>query len=230
MQPCEVLLPGQMEYRRAWEWQQQLAAQRAQRLIPDRLILLEHPHTFTLGSAAGQSNLLWSAAEYAAHSVAVVQADRGGDITYHGPGQIVGYPILQLPRSSETLRADVVGYIRALEEVIINTLADYQVVGIRIPGCTGVWIEAAPGPVKVCAIGVRVNTKAVTTHGFALNVNTDLNYFGGIIPCGIRDKGVTSLEHVTGVLIDLYDVQQRIIHHFGLRFGYHMIPAVELAP
>jgi lipoate-protein ligase B len=230
MLSCGVLLPGQIDYKRAWEWQQQMAAQRAQGHIPDRLILLEHPPTFTLGAAADQANLLWSAAECAARNVMVFQANRGGDITYHGPGQIVGYPILQLPRSSETLRADVVGYIRSLEQVIINTLADYQVIGMRIPGCTGVWVETVRGPEKICAIGVRVNVKAVTTHGFALNVNTNMDYFAGIIPCGIQDKGVTSLQQVSGASIPMHDVQQRIIHHFGLCFGYRMTPAVETAP
>ncbi len=221
---CQVIQPGRMAYQAAWDWQSQLAEQRGRGDIPDTLLLLEHPHTYTLGTSAHAENLLLSPDELRQRGIEVFQSDRGGDITYHGPGQLVGYPIIQLPRASETLRADVVGYVRRIEQVIIDTLADYHVTAYPIPGLTGVWVNTPAGEVKICAIGVRVNVKAVTKHGFALNLNTDLSYFDGIIPCGIRDKGVTSLAVLLGKPVDEAAARQRLIHHFGQRFDYAMLP------
>ncbi len=212
---CEVLQPGILPYQQAWDWQNTLAEQRGRGEIPDRLILLQHPHTYTLGTSAHEDNLLLSPAELEQRGITVFRVDRGGDITYHGPGQLVGYPILQLPRASDTLRMDVVGYVRNLEQVIMRTLMDYGVVGKPIPGLTGVWVDTPNGEAKVCAIGVRINVRAVTKHGFALNLNTDLNYFEGIIPCGIRDKGVTSLAQLLGTPIDEAAVTRQLIYHFG---------------
>ncbi len=219
---CEVLQPGRLPYQQAWDWQNSLAEQRGRDEIPDRLILLQHPHTYTLGTSAHEANLLLSPDELAGRGITVFRVDRGGDITYHGPGQLVGYPIIQLPRASDTLRMDVIGYVRNIEQGIIRTLADYSVVGKPITGLTGVWVDTPVGEAKVCAIGVRVNVRAVTKHGFALNLNTDLSYFGGIVPCGIRDKGVTSLAQVLGTPIDESEVTNRLIHHFGTAFGYEM--------
>jgi lipoyl(octanoyl) transferase len=215
---CEVLRPGRVAYQQAWDWQNALAEARGRGDIPDRLILLEHPHTYTLGTSAHDEHLLLTPDELAQRGIEIFRVDRGGDITYHGPGQIVGYPIMQLPRAGETLRADVIGYVRRLELVIIRLLADYGINGQPIPGLTGVWV----GDTKVCAIGVRINVRAVTKHGFALNVNTDLRYFDGIIPCGIRDKGVTSLAALLGAPVDMDEVTARLIAHFGAVFAREM--------
>ncbi|MCA0457289.1 MAG: lipoyl(octanoyl) transferase LipB [Chloroflexi bacterium] len=220
---CEVVQLGCVPYQEAWDWQNQLAEARGRGEISDRLILLQHPPTYTLGTSGHESNLLLTSAELEQRGITVLRVDRGGDITYHGPGQLVGYPILQLPRASDTLRADVIGYVRKIEQVIIHTLADYGVVGKPIAGLTGVWVETPNGEVKVCAIGVRINVRAVTKHGFALNLNTDLSYFDGIIPCGIRDKGVTSLAQLLGEPVDEYSAAQRLIHHFGQVFGCEMV-------
>lgn len=220
---CEVLQPGCLPYQQAWDLQNTLADVRGQGETPDRLVLLQHPHTYTLGTSAHEDNLLLSTDELAHRGITVFHVDRGGDITYHGPGQLVGYPIIQLPRASDTLRMDVIGYVRNIEQVIIRTLADYGIVGKPISGLTGVWVDTPVGEAKVCAIGVRVNVRAVTKHGFALNLNTDLSYFDGIIPCGIRDKGVTSLAQLLGTPVDEAVAAQRLINHFGSVFGYEML-------
>jgi lipoyl(octanoyl) transferase len=222
---CEVLQVGCVPYQQAWDWQNILAEQRGRGEIPDRLILLQHPHTYTLGSSAHDEHLLLSPDELVQRGITIFRVDRGGDITYHGPGQLVGYPIIQLPRAADTLRMDVIGYVRNIEQVIIRTLADYGIVGKPISGLTGVWVDTPNGEAKVCAIGVRVNVRAVTKHGFAFNLNTDLSYFEGIIPCGIRDKGVTSLAQLLGTPVDETVVTEHVIHHFGLVFGCEMLPA-----
>jgi lipoate-protein ligase B len=222
---CEVIQPGCIPYRQAWDWQNELADRRGRGEIPDRLILLQHPHTYTLGTSGHEDNLLLSPQELTARGIELFRVDRGGDITYHGPGQLVGYPIIQLPRASDTLRTDVIGYVRGLETVIIRTLADYDIVCKPIPKLTGVWVDTPQGEAKVCAIGVRINVRAVTKHGFALNLNTDLSYFDGIIPCGITDKSVTSLATLLGAPVDEAEAAQRLTRHFGDVFGYKMIEA-----
>lgn len=222
---CEVLQPGCIPYQQAWDRQNALADARGRGEITDRLLLLRHPPTYTLGTSGHDDNLLLSPAELSQRGIDVFHVDRGGDITYHGPGQLVGYPILQLPRASETLRADVIGYVRKLEQVIILTLADYGIVGKPIPGLTGVWVDTPAGEAKVCAIGVRINVRAVTKHGFALNLNTDLSYFEGIIPCGIRDKGVTSVSQLLGTPVDENQAADRLIAHFGTVFDFDMVVA-----
>jgi lipoyl(octanoyl) transferase len=222
---CEVIQPGIIPYQQAWDWQNELAEKRGRDEIPDRLVLLQHPHTYTLGTSGHDDNLLLSPDELAQREIELFRVDRGGDITYHGPGQLVGYPIIQLPRASDTLRADVIGYVRGLETVIIRTLADYGITGKPIPKLTGVWVDTPRGEAKVCAIGVRVNVRAVTKHGFALNLNTDLSYFDGIIPCGITDKGVTSLAALLGAPVDEAEAAGRVIQHFGDVFGYEMVTA-----
>lgn len=220
---CEVCRLGRLPYQQAWNQQNKLADMRGRGEIPDRLILIEHPHTYTLGTSGHDENLLMTPEELTQRGIEVFRVDRGGDITYHGPGQLVGYPIIQLPRVSGVLRADVVGYVRKLEQVIIRTLADYGVIGKTIPGLTGVWVDTPAGEAKICAIGVRINVRAVTKHGFALNLNTDLSYFDGIIPCGIHDKGVTSLAALCGAPVEEADVMHRVIHHFGEIFEYEMV-------
>lgn len=219
---CKVSRVGRVSYQRALDWQNQLAEARGKGEIPDQLLLLEHPHTITMGTSAHKENLLLTPQEVEHKGIELFRADRGGDITYHGPGQLVGYPILQLARVSQTIRADVIGYVRKLEIVIIRTLADYEVAGKPIAGLTGVWVDTPSGEAKICAIGVRVNVKAVTKHGFALNLNTDLSYFEDIIPCGIMDKGVTSLSKLLGQAVSEDEVSTRLIHHFGSIFGLKM--------
>lgn len=221
MTRCDVYHLGTVPYREAWELQNRLADRRGRDEIPDRLLLLSHPPTFTLGSSGDEANVVWTADERARRGVDVVRVDRGGDVTYHGPGQLVAYPIIRLPRS-DSLRADVIGYLRQLETIVIHTLADYGAAGRTIPGLTGVWVDTPRGEEKICAIGVKVTTRAVTKHGFALNLNTDLDYFGGIIPCGIRDKGVTSLAAVLGAPVDEAEVARRVIVHSGEVLGLEM--------
>ncbi len=222
MPRCEVWQLGLMPYQAAWDLQDQLVRERSQAETPDRLLLVQHPHVYTLGSSGHDENLLLSDEERERRGIDIFRIDRGGDVTYHGPGQIVGYPIIQLPRG-ENLRLDVRGYVRNLENVIIQTLADYGIVGKLIDNCTGVWVDTPDGEAKICAIGVKINVKAITKHGFALNVNTDMTYFEGIIPCGITDKGVTSMAALLGSPIDEVEVVQRIIDHFGAVFGYEMV-------
>jgi lipoyl(octanoyl) transferase len=221
---CEVWQPGRVPYQQAWDWQNELAAARGRGEAPDRLLLLEHPHTYTLGTSGHDENLLLSPDELAARGIEVFRVDRGGDITYHGPGQLVGYPIIQLERTGN-LHADVIGYVRGIEQVMIRVLADYGVTGKPIPGLTGVWADTPSGEAKVCAIGVKVTVRAVTKHGFALNLNTDLSYFDGIIPCGIQDKGVTSLAALLGAPVDEAEAARRVVHHFGAVFEREMVYA-----
>ncbi len=222
MRRCSVSRLGCVDYEAAWELQNQLVQERSQKKASDRLLLLEHPHTYTLGSAGHEAYILFSEAEREARGITVFQIDRGGDVTYHGPGQLVGYPILKLPRSDQRLKLDVRGYLRNLEAVIIHTLADFEITGHRIDGLTGVWVETPQGPEKVCAIGVKINVKAVTKHGFALNINTDMDYFSGIVPCGIHDKGVTSMAQLLGRSLNISEVTERVISHFGSVFNYEM--------
>ncbi len=163
--------------------------------IPGTLILVEHPHVYTLGKSGKESNLLLDYIQLKARDASFYRTDRGGDITYHGPGQIVGYPIFDL----EKLGTGIRDYVSTLEEAVIKSLGEYGLVGERLEGGTGVWLDpGVPGKArKICAIGVKAS-RFITMHGFAFNVNTDLSYFGYINPCGFTDKGVTSLEKETG--------------------------------
>jgi len=180
----------------------------------EQLLLLEHPHVFTLGRGADSSNILSDQDQLESNSVEVHETGRGGDVTYHGPGQLVGYPIINLKPD----RCDVHRYVRDIEEVLIRTIAEFGVTGTRIAGLTGVWV----GNEKIGAIGVRI-ARWITSHGFALNVNTDLSYFQMIVPCGITDKGVTSLSRLTGRSIDTRDVAQIAAVNFGKVFGREML-------
>jgi lipoyl(octanoyl) transferase len=223
---CEVMRLGRIPYADAWALQNEFVEARGRGEAPDRLLLLEHPHTYTLGSSGKDEHLLMPTEERERLGVDVLRVDRGGDITYHGPGQLVGYPIIQLERGDGRLRSDVIGYVRRLESVIIRTIADYGIVGKPISGLTGVWVETPRGDEKMAAIGVKINVKAVTKHGFALNINTDLSLFDGIIPCGIHDKGVTSLAALLGRRIDEAEVVERLVRHFGDVFGYEMVEKI----
>jgi lipoate-protein ligase B len=173
---------------------------------------------------------VWDEAERARRGVIVRRVDRGGDVTYHGPGQIVGYPIVQLPRPGEPgFRLGAVDHVRAIETMISGVIGEFGIIGTTIPGLTGVWVETPRGPEKICAIGVRVNVRAVTKHGFALNANTDLTYFTGIIPCGIHDKGVTSLAALLGAPVDEGAVTEAILRHFARVFAYDELIEVDPA-
>jgi lipoyl(octanoyl) transferase len=208
-----------MDYLVAWDLQRALVRQRSAGAVGDVLMLVEHPHTYTLGRATKDGHILISPEQLAEQGVAVIESDRGGDITYHGPGQIVGYPIMKLSQHG----GDVVRYLRMLEEAIIVALASYGVAGGRIAGLTGVWV----GQEKIAAIGVKLTAGGVTQHGFALNVATDLRFFRQIIPCGIADKGVTSLERVLGAAPPREEVERRVVAAFGEVFGIDMVHYAE---
>ena len=208
---CRVLRAGLVGYNDGWEWQRELVRQRSAGTIGDTLLLIEHPHTYTLGRATQDGHLLVSPEQLAAQGIALIESDRGGDITYHGPGQVVGYPILKLSQHG----GDLLRYLRMLEETLIRALASYDITAGRIAGLTGVWI----GDRKIAAIGVKLSASGVTQHGFALNVSTDLRYFQQIVPCGIADKGVTSLEQLLGTAPPREQVEQRVIAAFAEVFG-----------
>ena len=181
----------------------------------NHLILCEHPHTFTLGRSGDAENLLVDEIQLEKQGAKFYKIGRGGDITYHGPGQLVGYPILDL----DNFFTDIHKYLRFLEEVIITTCADYGIEAGRIDGLTGVWVDhiEQKAPRKICAMGVKAS-RWVTMHGFALNVNTDLSYFGNIVPCGINDKDVTSLAKELGQEVDMDDVKRNIIKNLEQQF------------
>jgi lipoyl(octanoyl) transferase len=209
---------GLVPYMEAWALQKQLAQQRAAEQIPDTLLLLEHPHTYTLGSSGHAEYILLSPDELASRQIEVHRVDRGGDVTYHGPGQLVGYPILKLPPQLDNLHADVIDYIRRLERSIIAVLATYGIAGWPYAGLTGVWVGDHATPAKICAIGVKLTTKRVTLHGFALNVNTDMEYFAGIVPCGIHDKAVTSMQQMLGSRLSMEEVKAAVISALTAEF------------
>jgi lipoyl(octanoyl) transferase len=226
---CQYIDLGQMAYGEAWALQKQLAGQRGADEIPDTLLRVEHPHTYTLGTAGDANNVLLSEKELAARGIELLRVDRGGDVTYHGPGQLVGYPILRLPPGGDGLHADVVAYVRRLEQVLIEALAEFGIRAGVYPGLTGVWIYGTDVPAKIAAIGVRVTTKRVTMHGFALNINTDLDYFKGIIPCGIADKAVTSMAVLLGHTVHPDEVTDALLNAFSQTFGYFLRPVAGLA-
>lgn len=211
---CEVSWMGLIGYSDAWDLQVDLVHQRAQGRISDQLLLLEHPHVFTLGRRGRTANVLSTDDEIAAAGAQLIHSDRGGDVTYHGPGQLVGYPILYLDESER----DVPRYVRRVEEVIIRTLADFDIQSGREPEFPGVWV----GDEKICAIGVKIS-EWVTLHGFALNVCTDLGYFGHIVPCGIAGKGVTSMERLLSPAPSMDDVSERLLVRFGEVFERTMV-------
>jgi len=208
----EVRRLGTIGYQAALDLQAQLVEQRKQGLIPDQLLLLEHPPVITLGvrTRNDRSHVLESEAALAARGVGLFETGRGGDVTYHGPGQLVGYPIVDLKPD----RCDVHRYVRDLEEVLIRAVDAFGVRAGRIEGLTGIWV----GDQKLAAIGVRIS-RWVTSHGFALNVNTDLSHFGLIVPCGITDKGVTSLERLLGHALPMDEVAETVARQFAALFS-----------
>ena len=207
MRCCCLRQLGRVDYTSALQLQQQLAAERKAGLVPDQLLLLEHPHVITLGRNGHMENLLAGDDVLARAGIGFYPADRGGDVTYHGPGQLVGYPILDL----RDWKRDVGAYVRAVEETIIATLAEYGIVAGRISKLTGVWVDGR----KIAAIGVHLS-RWVTSHGFALNVSTDLSYFQYIVPCGLT-MPVTSMEQL-GVQASRAEVTAVLGGHFGRGF------------
>jgi lipoyl(octanoyl) transferase len=213
---------GLIDYQKAWDYQEEIFAKTIQTKINNRLhednaektanflLLCQHPHVFTLGKSGKAENLLVNDEQLKQIKATYYKINRGGDITYHGPGQLVGYPILDL----DNFFTDIHKYLRLLEEAIIKTCADYNIVTGRYSGYTGVWLDAdQPTARKICAMGVRCS-RWVTMHGFAFNVNTNLDYFKHIVPCGIDDKAVTSLEQELGHKIDMEEVKKKFLVHF----------------
>ncbi|MFM9026768.1 MAG: lipoyl(octanoyl) transferase LipB [Bacteroidota bacterium] len=225
---------GAVEYADAWRIQEEMFNELVDRKLFNRsvpedqqreqihyLVFCEHPHVFTLGRTGDEKNLLLDSKQLVAREAAFFKNNRGGDITYHGPGQIVGYPILDL----DCFFTDIHLYMRTLEEAVIRTMNHYGLSGDRFPGYTGVWLEPAdPSRArKICAMGVRCS-RWVTMHGFAFNVNTDLSYFNHIIPCGINDKSVTSLQKELGYTPDIHEVKIILRSHLADLFGMELIP------
>ena len=208
--PVTVLDLGRIDYEAAWSLQIELAEARAADEVGDTLLLLEHPHTYTFGTRGKREHLLAPEEQLRAAGVVILDVDRGGDVTYHGPGQLVGYPIIRL----KDYGLGYVRYIRCLEEVLIGVAATYGLVAERQRGYTGVWIGGA----KLAAIGTKVDRNGITRHGFALNVSTDLRYFGQIVPCGIRGKGVCSLETVLGRPVAVAEAAERTAQAFEAVF------------
>lgn len=209
---------GFQSYRTVWDYQELLLKQNTLCKIEGNpaatrhhLLLVEHPPVYTLGKSGKIDHLLWTEEERKLLNIEFFHINRGGDITFHGPGQVVGYPILDL----EKMQTDLGWYLRSLEEVIIVTLADYGIPAGRSPGETGVWLDPGiPGKErKICALGIKCS-RWITMHGFAFNVNTDLRYFDGIVPCGISNKQVTSLQKELGTHVSMAEVKEQIKKHF----------------
>ena len=223
---------GLIDYQQAWDHQEELFSETVRRKVHNRkegeeilpttnyLLFCQHPHVYTLGKSGRSEHLLLNDEELVAKQARFYRINRGGDITYHGPGQIVGYPILDL----DHFFTDIHRYLRLLEEAVIRTLADYEIEAGRIDGLTGVWLDykEQKNPRKICAMGVKAS-RWVTMHGFALNVNTNLSYFDHIVPCGIADKAVTSLAQEVGSEQDMVQVESRLRHHLAELFEMKLI-------
>lgn len=222
---------GNIEYGEAWKIQEALMQEalsiKAERIsnpdspiaaknIQQQLLLVEHPHVYTLGKSGVQENLLINSEHMKDIDATFYKTNRGGDITYHGPGQMIAYPVLDL----EAFKTDLGWYMRSLEEAVIKTIAAFGLQGMRLEGSTGVWLDADRPALarKICAMGVRCS-RWITIHGLALNINTDLSYFGHIVPCGITDKGVTSMAKELNKIVDEAAVKQEFLKHFELIFG-----------
>lgn len=225
MQKVKLIDLGLKDYKETWEYQEELFQRTINIKIdnrrnnltaetPNYFVFVEHPHVYTLGKSGDISNLLLNEEQLTQKGATFYKINRGGDITYHGPGQIVGYPILDL----DNFFTDIHKYLRFLEEVVIKTLAEYGIKSERSEGETGVWLDVGtPFARKICALGVRTS-RWVTMHGFALNTNTNLGYFDNIIPCGIKGKAVTSMEAELGKKLDLEEVKTKILKHFSNLF------------
>ncbi len=245
---------GLIEYEQAWKLQEKYAAEIAEGKRDPTLLLLEHPHVYTFGRKGQAENLLWNESQLKEKGISIHWVDRGGDVTYHGPGQLVGYPLipltpLSLPPFSQKMgeekegggkipEADYVGYVRKLEKMLIIALARLGVVAGQRSGLTGVWVQAdvysrcprcrpedRNKPAKVAAIGVKVDVRGVSRHGFALNVNPDMSYWDGIVACGLAEYPVVSLADLLNESPEMSQVKQKIIFAFEEVFGFHIVPA-----
>lgn len=244
---CEVLDLGVVEYERAWRLQNEYALEIAGGERPPTLLLLEHSHVYTFGRRGKQENLLWGESQLKERGIDIHWVDRGGDVTYHGPGQLVGYPLLPLACPSlagtggeaglRIPQADYVGYVRKLEQTLIVALARLGLAAGQRSGLTGVWIQAdvhsrcasrrckpedRQKPAKIAAIGVKVDARGISRHGFALNVNPDMDYWEGIIACGLQDEPVVSLADLFVEPPSMKRVKREVITAFGETFGYEM--------
>ncbi len=222
MNPLLIVDLGLIPFTDAYALQQRIASARKAHAIDDVLLLCQHPHVITLGRNGKRENLLASENVLRQKGVEFHATNRGGDITYHGPGQIVGYPILDLSR----IKQDVHWYVRTLEEVMIRASANFGVTAYRIPGKTGIWVAATPAEEKLAAIGVHIS-RWVTTHGFAYNVSTDLRYFDLIVPCGINDRKATSLEKLLNRAVSLNEVNANLVRHFSELFSFEAKPCSQ---
>jgi len=220
MTSCLTIDLGLIGYAEAWSLQKRTVAARKAGAIEDVLLLCEHPHVITLGRNGKREHLLASETVLKQKGVEFCATDRGGDITYHGPGQIVGYPILNLG----AIRRDVVWYVRMLEEAMIRATAEFGLSAERVAGKTGIWVRSGEGEEKLAAIGVHIS-RWVTSHGFAYNVATDLRYFDLIVPCGIAGRRATSLEKLLGRRVASQEVAPRLVKYLGDVFGLEMKPA-----
>lgn len=224
---------GSKDYKETWDFQEEIfaktvalkianrnAALEVQQITDNYLIFVEHPHVYTLGKSGELSHLLLDENGLKEKNATFYKINRGGDITYHGPGQLVGYPIIDL----DNFFTDIHKYLRFLEEAIILTLAEYGIIAGRIEGLTGVWLDhvAQKNPRKICALGVK-SSRWVTMHGFAFNVNADINYFNNIVPCGIPDKAVTSLHLELGRPVDLSEVKEKVKRHILHLFEMELV-------
>ncbi len=242
----DVIDLGLIEYESAWKLQDQYAAEIAEGKRPPTLLLLEHPHVYTFGRRGKQENLLWGEAQLKEKGIAIHWVDRGGDVTYHGPGQLVGYPLLPLIPLSQRERgrgegesgaripqADYVGYIRKLEQTLITALARLGLAAGQRPGLTGVWVQAdvhsrcprckpedRKKAAKIAAIGVKVDARGVSRHGFALNVNPDMDYWDGIIACGLQDEPIVSLADLFSEPPSMAHVKEEVVKAFGEVFSH----------
>ena len=220
---------GLVDYKKAWDIQEKYFKQAIDRKIAIRngenlpppsnyLILCEHPNVYTIGKSGKEENLLLSSEEVKSKEASFYKINRGGDITYHGPGQLVVYPILDL----DQFFTDILKYMRFLEQAVINTLLKFGIQSSRIDGMTGVWIDSAlPSARKICAMGVK-SSRWVTMHGIGFNINTNLDFFSHIVPCGIDDKAVTSMQKELGIEVDMQEVENTIIEEFKSLFGFQI--------
>lgn len=207
-----VRYPGRVEYARALAMQAELVERRRRGEVPDTLLVLEHPHVITLGSSAHHEHVLLSEPELASRGIGLFEAGRGGDVTYHGPGQLVAYPILDLKPD----RRDLHLYLRSLEDVLLRTLSAFAITGRRDESATGVWVDDA----KVAAIGIRVSSGWITSHGFALNTDTDLSFFDAIVPCGLSGRPVTSVSRLLGRTVTPRETAPAVVQALREVFGY----------
>jgi lipoyl(octanoyl) transferase len=242
---CQVYHLGTVPYQECWRLQERLVSEISREERPPTLLLLEHPNVFTFGRRGDAANILWSAEELERRGIEVVWADRGGDVTYHGPGQLVGYPLLQLnaeeflggtgvenPPSAKSLllKVDTIGYLRKLERTIILALAHFGVSGMQVAGKTGVWVQTEASfpsdpPSKIAAIGVKVNARGISSHGFALNVAPDMSFWNGIVACGLAGFPSISLAQIIDPVPSIQTIEDAVIETFHQVFGYEMVEA-----